>query len=231
MRRRASEALTRFAERLNIPVAETFMGKGVLRDDHPLSLLTCGLQARDYVSCGFDRADVVIAVGYDLVEYSPERWNPGRDKTIIHIDMLPAEVDQHYTVGVGVLGDLATTLDRIAGRAEPCQTDDYTQGLRTFILHERDEFRADRSFPMKPQRVLNDLRTVMDSEDILVSDVGAHTNVDRPPLSKCYHHSQSPASSRNGFAARWASASRARWPQSWSIRDRTWSLSPATAAS
>ena len=198
VRRRASEALTRFAERLNIPVAETFMGKGVLRDDHPLSLLTCGLQARDYVSCGFDRADVVIAVGYDLVEYSPERWNPGRDKTIIHIDMLPAEVDQHYTVGVGVLGDLATTLDRIAERAEPCQADDYTQGLRTFILHERDEFRADTSFPMKPQRVLNDLRTVMDSEDILVSDVGAH-KMWIARLYPCYRPNTCIIS--NGFAA------------------------------
>ena len=174
VRQGASEALTRFAERLNIPVAETFMGKGVLRDDHPLSLLTCGLQARDYVSCGFDRADVVVAVGYDLVEYSPERWNPERDKTIVHVDMLPAEVDQHYIVGVGVLGDISTSLDRLAERAEPCETDDYALGLRKFIVHERDEFRADTSFPMKPQRVLSDLRTVMDSADILVSDVGAH---------------------------------------------------------
>ena len=174
VRQAAAAALTRFAEQLNIPVAETFMGKGVLRDDHPLSLLTCGLQARDYVSCGFDRADVVIAVGYDLVEYAPERWNPEHDKKIVHIDLLPAEVDEHYIVSVGVLGDISTSLERIAALAQPCQTDSYVRGLRQVILHERDEFQADPAFPMKPQRVLSDLRAILGNADIVVSDVGAH---------------------------------------------------------
>ena len=174
VRQDAAGALTRFAEQLNIPVAETFMGKGVLRDDHDLSLLTCGLQARDYVSCGFDRADVVIAVGYDLVEYAPERWNPERDKKIVHVDQLPAEVDEHYIVSVGVLGDIALSLQRIADRARAADSDGYASGLRRIILRERDEFRDDPAFPMKPQRVLNDLRAVLGPDDIVVSDVGAH---------------------------------------------------------
>ena len=174
VRQGAAGALTRFAEQLNIPVAETFMGKGVLHDDHDLSLLTCGLQARDYVSCGFDRADVVIAVGYDLVEYAPERWNPDGDKKIIHVDQLPAEVDEHYIVSVGVLGDIALSLQRIADRAQASESDGYASGLRRVILHERDEFGADPSFPMKPQRVLHDLRAALGPDDILVSDVGAH---------------------------------------------------------
>ena len=174
VRQDAAGALTRFAEQLNIPVAETFMGKGVLHDDHDLSLLTCGLQARDYVSCGFDRADVVIAVGYDLVEYAPERWNPDGDKKIIHVDQLPAEVDEHYIVSVGVLGDIALSLQRIADRAQASESDGYASGLRRVILHERDEFGADPSFPMKPQRVLHDLRAALGPDDILVSDVGAH---------------------------------------------------------
>ncbi len=174
VRQDAAGALTRFAEQLNIPVAETFMGKGVLHDDHDLSLLTCGLQARDYVSCGFDRADVVIAVGYDLVEYAPERWNPDGDKKIIHVDQLPAEVDEHYIVSVGVLGDIALSLQRIADRAQASESDGYASGLRRVILHERDEFGADPSFPMKPQRVLHDLRAALGPNDILVSDVGAH---------------------------------------------------------
>ena len=174
VRQDAAGALTRFAEQLNIPVAETFMGKGVLHDDHDLSLLTCGLQARDYVSCGFDRADVVIAVGYDLVEYAPERWNPDGDKKIIHVDQLPAEVDEHYIVSVGVLGDIALSLQRIADRAQASDSDGYSSGLRRVILHERDEFGADPSFPMKPQRVLHDLRAALCPDDILVSDVGAH---------------------------------------------------------
>ena len=174
VRQDAAGALTRFAEQLNIPVAETFRGRGVRHDDHGLSLLTCGLQARDYVSCGFDRADVVIAVGYDLVEYAPERWNPDGDKKIIHVDQLPAEVDEHYIVSVGVLGDIALSLQRIADRAQASESDGYASGLRRVILHERDEFGADPSFPMKPQRVLHDLRAALGPDDILVSDVGAH---------------------------------------------------------
>ena len=174
IRQSASEALTRFAEKLNIPVAHTFMGKGAVRDDHPLSLLTCGLQARDYVSCGFDRADVVISVGYDLVEYAPERWNPDKNKEIVHIDILPAEVDEHYTVSVGVLGDISMALDRIAEKATPSQQTTYTQGLREFIIKEVGAFANDTAFPMKPQRILHDLRTVLRDEDILISDVGAH---------------------------------------------------------
>jgi acetolactate synthase I/II/III large subunit len=174
IRQGASEALTRFVDTLNIPVAHTFMGKGSLRADHPLSLLTCGLQARDYVSCGFDRADVVIAVGYDLVEYAPERWNPDKDKKIVHIDLLPAEVDAHYIVSVGVLGDISTALDRIADKAQPSQRTSYVQGLRDFIIGEVEEFSNDATFPMKPQRVLHDLRLCMNDEDIVISDVGAH---------------------------------------------------------
>ena len=198
VRQEAGVALTRFAEELNIPVAETFMGKGLLRDDHPLSLLTCGLQARDYVSCGFDRADVVIAVGYDLVEYAPERWNPERDKTIVHIDQLPAEVDEHYIVGVGVLGDIAMALEHIAERAQPCQADGYARGLRRVIVQERDRFQDDTAFPMKPQRVLSDLRAVLGSADIVVSDVGAHKMwISR--LYPCYQPNTCIIS--NGFAS------------------------------
>ena len=198
VRQDAGAALTRFAEKLNIPVAETFMGKGALRDDHPLSLLTCGLQARDYVSCGFDRADVVIAVGYDLVEYAPERWNPECDKIIVHVDQLPAEVDQHYIVGVGVLGDIPLALEHIAERAQPCQADGYARGLRQVIVQERDRFQDDTAFPMKPQRVLSDLRAVLGSADIVVSDVGAHKMwISR--LYPCYQPNTCIIS--NGFAS------------------------------
>ena len=78
IRARAAEQLLRFAEKLNIPVANTFMAKGVVPFSHPLWLGAVGLQAHDYVSCGFDRADVIICVGYDMVEYHPNRWNPDR---------------------------------------------------------------------------------------------------------------------------------------------------------
>ena len=116
-RGRANEALRGFAESLGIAVVETFMGKGSLPDTHPLCLATVGPQDHDYVSCGLDRADVVICIGYDLVEYAPIRWNPRRDKRIVHIDPSPAEVDAAYQVAVGVQGGIAGSLLRIAARA------------------------------------------------------------------------------------------------------------------
>jgi len=121
-----------------------------------------------------DQADLVVTVGYDAAEYAPDAWNPKRDKTIIHIDFLPAEVDAHYIVSVGVLGDISTSLDRIAEKARPSQRDSYTQVLREFILKEIEDFKDDKSFPMKPQKILHDLRTSLRDEDIVISDVGAH---------------------------------------------------------
>ncbi len=172
-RMRASNCLRSFCEKLNIPVATTFMGKGTFPDSHPLSLHTIGLQASDYVSCGLERADVVIAVGYDLVEYDPKLWNPEGDKKIVHIDASPAEVDASYTVNVGVLGDISSSLGRISSIAKPCQST-YTATLREFIQTELSDNQTDSSFPIKPQRALADLREVLDPEDIVISDVGAH---------------------------------------------------------
>jgi len=176
-RGRASEALRRFAETLGIPVVETFMGKGSLPDTHPLCLGTVGLQEHDYVSCGLDRADVVICVGYDLVEYAPARWNPRRDKRIVHIDPSPAEVDAAYQVAVGVQGGIAESLMRIAKRASARGDSGTIRGANALREVIQKEFRAEAesdSFPLKPQRVVRALRQVLRDNDILVSDVGAH---------------------------------------------------------
>lgn len=176
-RGRASEALRHFVDTLGIPVVETFMGKGSVPDTHPLCLGTVGLQEHDYVSCGLDRADVVICVGYDLVEYAPERWNPRRDKRIVHIDPSPAEVDAAYQVAVGVQGGIAESLKRIAKRTSArgnSGTSRAAGALREII---QKEFRAEAegdSFPLKPQRVIRALREVLRDNDVLISDVGAH---------------------------------------------------------
>ncbi len=173
IRERASDALRFFAEKLNIPVAHTFMGKGALSDYHELSLFTVGLQAGDYIASGLARADVVITIGYDLVEYSPEKWNPNRDKKIVHIDMSPAEVDAHYIVSVGVTGDISISLREIADRATPNDAN-YSKALREDILRESQVYKDDKSFPPKPQKILADLRDIMGEDDIVISDVGAH---------------------------------------------------------
>ena len=175
-RGRASEALRRFTDSLGIPVVETFMGKGSLPDTHPLCLGTVGLQEHDYVSCGLDRADAVICVGYDLVEYAPARWNPRRDKRIVHIDPSPAEVDAAYQVSVGVQGAIAESLARIVEQTSARADSGKIRGgaLREII---QKEFRAEAegdAFPLKPQQVVRALRQVLGENDILISDVGAH---------------------------------------------------------
>ncbi|MBI2487004.1 MAG: acetolactate synthase large subunit [Deltaproteobacteria bacterium] len=173
IRESASDALSYFAQKLNIPVAHTFMGKGALSDNNELSLFTVGLQAGDYIASGLAKADVVITVGYDIVEYSPEKWNPHRNKKIVHIDMSPAEVDAHYIVSVGVVGDIAISLREIADKTTPNEAN-YSKALREQILREMEAYRDDRSFPPKPQRILYDLRDIMGVDDIVISDVGAH---------------------------------------------------------
>jgi acetolactate synthase-1/2/3 large subunit len=169
----ACEALRGFIEKLQLPVATTFMAKGAIPFSHKYSLGTVGMGAHDYVNCGFDEADVVVCVGYDMIEYPPRRWNANRDKKIVHIDVSPAEVDENYILEVGVLGDIAQSLDAIAELAKPVDTRD-ARVLRDIIRDELEAHAEDASFPLKPQKIVWDLRQALDDEDIVISDVGAH---------------------------------------------------------
>jgi acetolactate synthase-1/2/3 large subunit len=108
-------------------------------------------QAKDWVSFGFEKADVVICVGYDMVEYHPEEWNPDCCKSIVHIDVSPAEVDEHYIVEVGVLGDVGEALRAIAWKARP-QKGYALEPLRQAIVREMTEHADDQSFPSSPKR-------------------------------------------------------------------------------
>lgn len=173
IRNHATDALITFAEALNIPVAQTFMAKGSIPFSHPLSLGSVGLQAHDYVACGFDRADVVICIGYDMVEYHPHLWHPNKEKKIIHIDLNYAEVDAHYILEAGVLGDISNSLTRIAAQTKKTHAGK-TNNLKGIIMEELDDYAMDESYPLKPQKILFDTRKVLADEDILISDVGAH---------------------------------------------------------
>ncbi len=173
IRARAAEALQAFASDLNIPVTTTFMAKGVLPSSHPMSLGAAGLAANDFISCGFDRADVVVCVGYDIVEYHPHLWHRDTRQKIIHVDLLPAEVDENYILDVGVVGDIAAGLLGIASRLRPHEGN-WASGLGDTIRREYREHSEDQGFPIKPQKILWDLRQALDAEDILISDVGAH---------------------------------------------------------
>lgn len=173
IRSKASAAVVEFVEKLNIPVATTFMAKGVVPASHPLSLGTIGLKAKDYVGYGFQAADVVICIGVDMVEYHPMLWNPDCDKKILHIDRNSAEVDQHYIVESGIIGDIENSLTRIIEKTDKHPGSDIHK-LINIIRDEVAEHKDTLSFPVKPQKILWDLRQVLDKEDIVISDVGAH---------------------------------------------------------
>jgi len=174
IRGRASDELRAFARSHGIPVAHTFMAKGSMPYDDDLCLLSVGLQARDYISCGFDKADLIIAVGYDPVEYAPKFWNPDRKKSIVHIDFTPAEVDSFYQPAVEVVADVREAIELLGGLVKGQKDPTPYHTLRRFILAELAEGADDDTFPLKPQRILKDLRSRMGREDILISDVGTH---------------------------------------------------------
>ena len=171
----ASRALREFARITGIAVAETFMGKGALdhADQHLLG--TVGLQSRDYALAGFDEADVVITVGYDLVEHDPVFWNPDRDKRIVCIDTAPVEVDEHYITEIDLIGDLEVILTRLAEACGPVVSPGANSSRLDEIVSSYFEAgKGDDSFPLRPPRALWEIRQALGPADILVSDVGLH---------------------------------------------------------
>jgi acetolactate synthase I/II/III large subunit len=170
----ASDALRRFSELLGLPVATTFHGKGVFADDHPNALGAVGFMSHDYVNFGFDEADVIISVGYELQEFDPVRINPSGKTRIIHLSRVPAEVDRHYDVEVGVQADIGRTLDALADAT----TTRFHVGasgkrIRRLLADELARGAADDSFPLKPQRVVADTRAALGRSDIVLADTGA----------------------------------------------------------
>jgi acetolactate synthase-1/2/3 large subunit len=170
----ASAALRRFAETLGVPVATTFHGKGVLPDDHPLALGAVGFMAHDYVNFGFDEADTIVAVGYELQEFDPVRINPDGDKRIVHVHRFPAEVDVHYEVEVGLQSDIGRTLDALA--AEVGRRFDLDRGdqlIRSMLAAELDRGGQDDRFPVAPARIVADTRAALRRDDVVLVDTGA----------------------------------------------------------
>jgi acetolactate synthase I/II/III large subunit len=171
----AAAALREFARATGIGVAETFMGKGLLDYQDPRALGTVGLQSRDYALAGFEDADVVITVGYDLVEHAPRNWNPNRDKTIVCIDTASAEVDEHFMTAVDLVGDLYHILSRLA---EELRDGDWGSEsgsrLNEIVLARFEAGRGDGNFPACPPRALWEIRQALGRRDMLISDVGLH---------------------------------------------------------
>ncbi|MBD7910737.1 MULTISPECIES: acetolactate synthase large subunit [Clostridium] len=174
VRGNASEALTKFATDLKIPVIMTMMSKGIIPCDNFYSIATIGIPQKDYANKLIENSDLVIAVGYDIVEYGPSKWNPDGHVEIIHIDTRPAHINKLYQPKVEVIGDISESLLNIKRRTTRKDEPEYALEIRKKIQDEYESYADDMSFPMKPQKILSDVRKVMGPDDILVSDVGAH---------------------------------------------------------
>lgn len=175
VRGNASEAVRSMAERLHIPVAQTMMGKGVIPTDSPWRLGVVGIPQHDYIIDAFDEADLVIGVGYDLIECAPTKWHTHPMK-IVNIAGLPADVNQYYEPNVEVTGDISDSIYQILRTARRDDKPEPTAMLEVGrrLREDFDELAASDAYPMKPARILKDVRSVMGRYDILVSDVGAH---------------------------------------------------------
>lgn len=187
VRENASKNLRKFVEKTGIIAMNTFMGKGIISDDSPLHLHTIGIKDADHALLAMKSADVVIAVGVDLVEYSPKNWNLELNKKIIHIDFTPSEVYTYYRPVVEIVSDIGDAVDAILAELES-QKKSHPE-LDVFprkeipeifkqILQEvderRDSFNDDTTFPIKPEKLVIDVRNALGEYDIVLSDVGAH---------------------------------------------------------
>jgi acetolactate synthase-1/2/3 large subunit len=117
----------------------------------------------------------VIAVGYDLVEHAPQHWNPSANKKIVVIDTVAAEIDEFFMPEVELIGDIAHVLARLAaGCSRKASDSPEPDSLRRLVFGTLADAREDDHFPMRPPRILSDLRSTLGRGDILVSDVGLH---------------------------------------------------------
>ena len=173
-RKNECQALKDFIDRTGIPFFNTQMGKGVIDERHPLFLGTAALSSGDYLHCAIDYSDLVINVGHDVVEKPPFFMEPG-GKQVIHVNFKSAEVDQVYFPQVEVVGDLASSIHKLGDKTGKIEADfsyfmRVKEGIDAHILEGTDAPR----FPIIPQRLVVDIRKVMQEDGILALDNGMY---------------------------------------------------------
>jgi acetolactate synthase-1/2/3 large subunit len=193
IRGRPSLYVRKFVEKTGICSMNTFMAKGVISDKSDRHLHTIGIREADHASIAMREADLVIAIGYDLVEYSPKHWNGSLDKKIIHIDFTPAESDTYYPPTIEIAADIEYTMYAILEEIERIRKQDGTEEekqrqyriphsdspelfktIKREIVWRLERYKNDFSYPIKPEKLVLDVRDALDESDIVISDVGVH---------------------------------------------------------
>ena len=187
VREDASESVRNFAKKTGICSMNTFMAKGVIRDNEQRHLRTIGIKEADHALLAMKEADVVISVGQDLVEYSPRNWNFNLDKTIIHIDFTSAEVYTFYRPEVEIVSDIEDAVNSILEEMEKQKKlqpekielprkdiPETFKKIKYEVEMRTESFKEDTSYPIQPEKLVIDVRNALDEKDIVLSDVGAH---------------------------------------------------------
>jgi acetolactate synthase-1/2/3 large subunit len=193
IRGRPSLYVRKFVEKTGICSMNTFMAKGVISDKSDRHLHTIGIREADHASIAMREADLVIAIGYDLVEYSPKHWNGSLDKKIIHIDFTPAESDTYYPPTIEIAADIEYTMFAILEEIERIRKQEETEEekqrqysiphsdlpelfktIKREIVWRLERYKNDFSYPIKPEKLVLDVRDALDESDIVISDVGVH---------------------------------------------------------
>ena len=174
-RKRIADALGEFVDKTRIPFFCTQLGKGVISEYHSLNLGCAALSDTDYLHCAIDRADLVINVGHDVIEKPPFFMEHG-GKEVIHINFSQASVDEIYFPQLEVVGDIAASLRGIIDHIEPSPDWDfgYFMRLRERMMESMDAGCDDAHFPIKPQRLVADVRRAMPENGIIALDNGVY---------------------------------------------------------
>ena len=201
IRGNASSNIRRFVEKTGIFSMNTFMAKGVISDKSERHLQTIGIQNTDNLLIALRESDLVIAIGYDLVEYSPKNWNRNLDKKIIHIDFTSAEVETYYPPDIEIAADIGYTIDAILHELIKekeveeekkegkkinkndnlnsidipyFEIPDTLREIKKQITESITNFKDDFAYPINPMKLIIDVRNALEDNDIVISDVGAH---------------------------------------------------------
>jgi acetolactate synthase I/II/III large subunit len=175
---RAAEAIRNFLNACPLPVVGSFQAAGAI--SHPLVANFAGRvgqianQPADEV---LDRADLVITIGYDAVEYWPALWNKGRDRGIIHIDVVPAEVENDYSPAVELIGSMEETLAALTPLLRRPSLEGSSKALLARIAHDREEMMAEAAalsgVPIHPLRLIAELQKLVTPDVTVCSDMGS----------------------------------------------------------
>jgi len=185
----AAEELEAFVNHLSIPVAHSLMGKGVLPDDHPMTLGMTGFWGTKFINNKCKEADYVLGLGTRFSEADCSSWDPRftfnfPPSRLIHIDIDPSEIGRNYPVEIGAVADLKQALKGLVGAAKKLlPAGRRNDQLAKAIADNRKEFKSgneayirDRAYPMRPERILAEIREVLPRDAIITTDVGWNKN-------------------------------------------------------